>query len=157
MERISEIMAAQNALERRQAEPGINKKHKKRKRTTQQKFRIFAGHSQITHFIMDSIISDKTLNKRELKVLFLIMRLTIGLQIRSVDFKKADFEAAGVLPNHISKILKSLSDKLWISVTGTPKITYYALHKIRFTQNLAVKNRKLNNLIHKKLLKYSRI
>ena len=154
MERISEIMAAQYALERRQAELGINKKYKKRKRTRQLPLIKSKGFTQINHFTLDLIITDKSLSKRELKVIFMILRFTVGLHMHSTDFKQANFEVAGILPGHISKILKSLFEKQWIQTTKTPKMTYYSIHKNRLLKDQPVNNPEFRKLLNKKIIKY---
>jgi len=154
MEPLSDILKYNKELYQKRANIAGPKKYNKRKKPKQLPLKIFKGFTQIPHFILESIISDENLNKREIKVLLLITRLTIGLHRTSVDLIKINFGAAKVGSTHISKILISLAEKQWIAVNNTTKTAYYSLHKSRFDKKLAVNNRELNDLIHDKLIKY---
>lgn len=74
-----------------------------------------AGATYIQNNLLDAIITDPELTKRELKILFLILRLTTGLHATTCALNNRDFESCGIKENHTKDTIKTLVQKNWIS------------------------------------------
>jgi len=127
-----------------------SRRAKKQRGPVQQVFRLFKGYTNLPHFITDAIIIDPDLTQREMKILLMIIRLTLGLQKRTVRLRNRDYEATGITETHTKRPLLALEEKEWISITNRNGQIYYALHKKRFLE--VPKDNKLNRVVFKVML-----
>lgn len=74
----------------------------------------YNGYTPIDNWLFDQILSDKTLNGREIRAVLLVIRFTIGVRLRFCQLRKSDFELANIRANHATSILKSCMAKKWL-------------------------------------------
>jgi hypothetical protein len=96
-------------------------KHQKTipKKPRQQDLRISKGVTTIPHNILEIMIADPDLTKRELKILLLIARLTFGLHTMTCQLRNRDFECTKLRETCTQLTIKSLVAKDWLVVTKT--------------------------------------
>ena len=133
MQSIGESVHALNNNLKRRIES--MKKHKALipKNPKQQVLRPFKGTVIIANNIFEIMISDPDLDKRELKILMLVIRLTFGLNCASCRLRNRDFETAQVRETHSQKIVTSLIGKEWLVKSTNPsRDAIYRIHPKRY-------------------------
>lgn len=137
MEKISETMLAQAELMKRRAE--LKNAHTARvpKKPVQQHLRTMQGTTNIPHNIFEIMISDPDLNKRELKVLMLVVRLTFGLHQPTCHLRTRDFSVTKIGETNAQKIITELIKKEWLKRhTSQTGFIYYEIHPKRHENKL---------------------
>lgn len=114
------------------------------------------GFTRVLHKI-DNILPLINLNKREYKVVLLIIRLTYGCQRRWAKLKLADLQIVGIAPPHARKVIEDLLFKSIIVQNGQTK--EFRLNEeylaSEVTKKVSFKLEKLRTLVGRHLTKKS--
>jgi hypothetical protein len=133
MQSISDTLSDLNNKIKRRAASLKNHKDRIPKKPIQQKLRPFKGTVNIPNNIFEIMIADPDLDKRELKILMLVIRLTFGLNCATCRLRNRDFETAQVRETHSQKIVASLIGKEWLVKSTNPaRDAIYRIHPKRY-------------------------
>jgi hypothetical protein len=115
------------------------------------------GFTKLPTCILEQLIADKTLNKREIAAILLVIRLTLGTRQRFCELRKIDFLMANIRPNHIAEILENCKAKHWIYFYDSPDTckTNYSICAERFREDKhkEIQDPKLHHIIGHQLRK----
>jgi phage replication O-like protein O len=112
------------------------------------------GHTQVPHWIFHCLLLTD-LSKRELKVVLLVIRLTLGCQKKWAKIKQRDLSIIGVGETHAKEVLSTLLETKIILLNE--KTQTYGLNEEFLNSQLtkSVSINSLDRLIGKQLLKES--
>lgn len=116
----------------------------------------YNGYTQIDHWFLDQLLSDKTLTEREIRAILLVVRFTIGVHLRFCQLRKCDFELAHIRQNHATQVLNSCMAKHWIYFYLDEKTqkTHYSICAERLKQGgFVLQTKKAKKIISSQITK----
>lgn len=144
MESISNLMKFQRELIQKRKNLNVQHKQHKPKKVNQLSMKLTSGTTNIPNAILEAIIADTELTKRELKILLLIVRLTIGLHNNTCEVTNRQMQAAGIGENHTQETITSLIQKGWLVKLqhrlANPTTRFYKIHPTKFINITRDKN-----------------
>lgn len=111
------------------------------------------GFFKFSNLLFESIIFNKSLSKRQIKILLLIVRFSIGCNRAVARLKPSDFTLVGIYSSDISHELNQLVTKeliIWKRETNQMWIT-----KKLVSESLQKSNKKVSKLLTRNLVKHS--